>query len=360
MTDTTQPSTQPTAAPAPAARPQTALAQRAPAPFEPDNLDRAIELATRLSSAGIIPQALVGKPNDILAMVLMGRDMGLSFMQSIQSINIIKGRPSLSAKLKIALVRASPLCEYLRMVESTDEVAVWATQRKGNEPLRMKFTMANAKQANLVHPNQDGSPGMYQKWPALMLRTRCASQLCDLEYGDVLLNMADDAEVAEAEAGSSAGPSGASGAAKPPPVVVHEQVAKDPAPKAKTVDAVPSKPAAPAAAGAPPPKHPDAIDAEFSPADPAAVRAGHVALAEEIKAGLLVSDRAGLEKLLGRIQLLPDDLKSEMRQPYKARLDAIRASEEAAAKGTAEALAEAAKNEAQGPQTGGELDPVGA
>ena len=94
------------------------------APFEPSNLEEAKSLATTLSQSLLLPDALRGKPSDVFVMLLTGRELGLSPMQSIRSIAVIKGKPSLSAELMAVLVRRQrDVCLYFSLVTSTDSVA---------------------------------------------------------------------------------------------------------------------------------------------------------------------------------------------------------------------------------------------
>jgi hypothetical protein len=319
----------------------TALVQRAvPAEtglvsFEPDSLDRAIELCDRLSKSGLLPPMLVGKPNDVLVLTLTGRDLGLTFMQSLQSISIIEGRPSLSTKLKVALVRRHPLCKYFRLVESTDKIAVWATHREGNEPTQEKFTIQEAIAAELVHKTKSGAPGMYQKWPKQMLRARAASQLCDREYQDVLLNLADDIEFAASEADG--------GPLTRDPALTREAVNAEferVEPMPGPVKAAPVAAAAKAAATA----KPQAEDAEFKPA-PAVPPPEDPALALDAKVDYLAAllpkaNEQELEGMLKDITALPESHQSKLRGPYKARKVELRAEAAKAA-----VMAEAEENE---------------
>jgi hypothetical protein len=338
----------------PAAPTTTAIQARDPqtglVSFEPDSLDRAIELCERLSKSGLLPPTLVGKPNDVLVLTLTGRDLGLTFMQSLQSIQIIEGRPNLSAKLKVALVRRHPCCEYFRLVESTDKIAVWATKRRGNEPTMEKFTMAEAQAAGLVHKTKTGAPGMYEKWPKQMLRARAATQLCDREYQDVLLNLGDDIEFAAGEAARE--------------VLTPEAVNAE----FERVEPIPAK-AKPVAKSEPQaePAKPQAEDAEFTPVaasgDPCrrcqqpttnrdeegkpwcatcqgmaeVVAEGTRADVESPGAKLLAAiaaapTEAALEAVMKQILALPEAERDPLRQPYKERKLVLRAEAANAAK----------------------------
>jgi hypothetical protein len=61
--------------------------------LNPADLHGQMELAKVLGMSALLPQALRGKPADVLVTVMYGREMGLTPMQSIQGIYVVNGRP---------------------------------------------------------------------------------------------------------------------------------------------------------------------------------------------------------------------------------------------------------------------------
>lgn len=242
---------------------------REPLAFIPKNLDDAWRVADLLSKASILPDALRGKPHDVLVTVMTGSELGLSPMQSIRSISVVKGRGYLDALLKVALVKQSPECLYLELVSSTAEKCVYKTKRRGEGEVVMEYGIADAMLAGLTMNDN------YKKRPKLMLRRRCASEICDEVYPDIVRGI-DGADDLPAEREVNAKPA----TFAPPPPVPEEAVVVPPSPpptKAKkklTVVDVPSKPSPeeeraaneaaerdPEAAGLPSPTPPGALDA---------------------------------------------------------------------------------------------------
>lgn len=167
--------------------------------ISPRTLVEAKELATTLSNANSMPAALKKSPADVLAIVMAGAELGLAPMQSIRGIMLIEGRPTLSADAMGALVRSSPLCEYLQCTETTAKVATFVTKRRGNpEKTTFSFSIEEAEQAGLTRPTQSGKPSNWHKYPKAMLRARALSGICRLEYGDLMLGVHDPDEI-EAE-----------------------------------------------------------------------------------------------------------------------------------------------------------------
>lgn len=143
-------------------------------------------LSKELAASQLLPQALKQKPADVLAIVLTGRELGLEPMQAIRSIHIINGKPSMSADLMGALVKKSPACEFLVLVESTGLIATYKTKRRG-EPGEtvMSFTIAQAKAAGCEGKDN------WTKYPDAMLRARALAAICRAVYPDVCLGIYD-------------------------------------------------------------------------------------------------------------------------------------------------------------------------
>jgi len=148
-------------------------------------------LADRLHKAGVFGQE-VTSADKAFAVLLKGHELGFSPMASAGSISIIKGKVSLSADATVALCKRSPACLYLRLVESSEEVATYETQRHGDpSPTSLSYTIAQAKTAGLT-----GSQTWRGHAPA-MLRARCGAAIARAVYPDLVAGIYDPDEVAE-------------------------------------------------------------------------------------------------------------------------------------------------------------------
>jgi hypothetical protein len=158
----------------------------------PKSIEEAKSLAQTLAGAHTLPDALKQKPADILAIVLTGAELGLAPMQAIRGVQIISGKPTLSADTMGALVkRRADVCEYLVLKHSDATRAVYEAKRKGDpSPTTMAFTIEDAQRAGLVKPN-----GMYSRYPAQMLRARCLSAICRAVFPDLCLGLYDPEEL---------------------------------------------------------------------------------------------------------------------------------------------------------------------
>jgi hypothetical protein len=279
----------------------TALAVAA---FDPANLGEAIQLSELLAKSSLLPDALRAKPSDVLVQVMTGRELGLSPMQSIRSMSVINGTPVMKSELMVALVKKSPECIFFRLIESTDKIAVYSTHRRGEEPVRLSFTIDQANAAGLVRKNRDGTPGTWMKFPAALLRARAASHLARAIYPDVLLGVTEEAEAEEA--GHQVPPAMTQAPAREQ--VIEGQVVRQARPVEPTA-------AAPQAAAAAP--KPDAVDV---PWEPEAEKTDVSALLAKISGA---GSQAELEQLLPDCAKAPKEALGELRTAYKARKAAL-------------------------------------
>ena len=159
----------------------------------PSSLDEVGALAKRLSGSKLLPAELRASA-DIAVTILQGLELGLKPMQALRSIHIVKGKPVLSAELIAALVMRSSECTYFRLVSSTDAEATYETLRRDfPEPVRLSFTMEQAKAAGLV------SRDNWKKYPAAMLRARCKAALAREVYPEYAMGLYDADELPPSE-----------------------------------------------------------------------------------------------------------------------------------------------------------------
>lgn len=162
----------------------------------PRTFAEAQQFAEALSRSRFIPDAFQNKPHDILACIIAGHELGIGPMQALRAIHVVKGKPVLSADLMVALVKRSEVCSYFRLVESTNTLATYETQRRGDPvPTSLTWTIENAKTAKLT-----GNP-TWGNHPAAMLRARCSSALARAVYPDLVMGIYDEDEGVEVNGG---------------------------------------------------------------------------------------------------------------------------------------------------------------
>jgi hypothetical protein len=173
--------------------------------LEPSTLNDAYRLAEMIATTRICG---VESPEDALVRMMTGRSLGLSTMQSLRGVYVVKGRPSLDASLMQALCMKSPVCEYFECVSTDETQATYKTKRKGRPERVLQFTIEDAQRQGLVERGKDDdakAANNYVKIPKEMLRARCKSSLARLEYPDLMFGMYSREEL---EAGVDDGESG--------------------------------------------------------------------------------------------------------------------------------------------------------
>lgn len=155
----------------------------------PRTLDEALRLADMLAESDMVPKDFKGKPGNVIVAMQWGFEVGLKPLQSLQNIAVINGRPSMWGDALLALVRASPLCEYVLEEEDANGTAICRAKRRGEPEQIRRFSIEDAKVAGL-----HGKQGPWQTSPKRMRQMRARSFALRDVFTDVIKGM-DIAEV---------------------------------------------------------------------------------------------------------------------------------------------------------------------
>jgi hypothetical protein len=130
----------------------------------------------------------VSNPEQAMAIMLKGYELGLSLTASFEFVQVIQGHVGLSPRGCLALIQQSPLCEALSIEDHTDDQGnperCTVTMARGNFTYSVTVTMADAQRAGLVKPGSG-----WEKWPANMLRWRAVGFCADVVLPDVIGGM---------------------------------------------------------------------------------------------------------------------------------------------------------------------------
>lgn len=161
-----------------------ALAPTQPAfDLSPRSFDEALRLSDYLAGSTLVPKDFKGNPGNCLIAIQWGMEVGLKPMQALQNIAVINGRPSLWGDAVIALVRASPLCEYITETDDGN-TATCRVKRRGQPEEVRTFSMDDAKAAGL-----SGKDGPWRQYPKRMRQMRARAFACRDVFPDVLKGM---------------------------------------------------------------------------------------------------------------------------------------------------------------------------
>lgn len=187
----------------------------------------AMSFAGMVAKSDFAPKDFKGKPESCLLAIQHGSEVGLSPMQSLQSIAVINGRPTIWGDAALALVQSSPACEYVREYIEGDgdqAVAVCEVKRRGYPAATVStFSMFDAKRAGLA-----GKSGPWTQYPMRMLALRARGFALRNAFADALRGLVTAEEAQDYPAA----------AVTPEPVVVR------PAAKAVTLTSTSDDPMA--------------------------------------------------------------------------------------------------------------------
>lgn len=147
--------------------------------------DDAFRFAKMVAGSDFAPKDFKNKPESCLLAIQHGSEVGLSPMQSLQSIAVINGRPTIWGDAALALVQSSPACEYIKEYIEGDgdqAVAVCEVKRRGYPSATVStFSMFDAKRAGLA-----GKSGPWTQYPARMLALRARGFALRNAFADAL------------------------------------------------------------------------------------------------------------------------------------------------------------------------------
>lgn len=134
----------------------------------PVDWNRELEGAKLLMKSGLLPTS-VKSAEAALFIILTGRDLGLSPIQSLRSINVIQGKVEVAADMSLGLFhRAGGKSHFVKLTDTEAVLrfsAPWLL-----EDHEESFTIKDAERAGLLS-RQDN----WKKFPKAMLRSRAIS-----------------------------------------------------------------------------------------------------------------------------------------------------------------------------------------
>jgi hypothetical protein len=151
--------------------------------MHPSSLQEAIHLAEMLANSGMVPKQYINNPQATLVAMMMGQEIGLNPIQSLQNIAVINGKPSIYADALLALVQNHPafggIEEEMDEANMTAYCTVW---RKGDQKKHTQsFSQKDAHTASLW-----GKQGPWTQYPKRMLMWRARGFALRDKFADAL------------------------------------------------------------------------------------------------------------------------------------------------------------------------------
>lgn len=154
--------------------------------------------AAVLVKTGFLPVA-IKTPEQAVAIIMTGRELGIPTMAALRSIDVIQGKPSVSPQLMLALIKRSGQLEDMKLETGADG-ATCTMKRKGNSAYTVTFGPKEAKALGL-----DGKDN-YKKQAPTMYQWRAVAAAARAVFPDVILGLYTPDEMGadvDAETGES-------------------------------------------------------------------------------------------------------------------------------------------------------------
>jgi hypothetical protein len=184
------------------------------------------EQATMMIKSGFLPPA-IKTPEQVIAIAMTGRELGVGMMESIRGVNVIQGKPTVSPQLMLALARRTGELENIALhapgKPGTPTDATGAEchiKRRGQSDHVTVFGPAEAKAMGLSDKDN------YKKQAATMYQWRALSANLRFTFSDAVSGLYTPEEIDPAlevnEEGSIASPNAP---ATQPPVAMPQEKA---------------------------------------------------------------------------------------------------------------------------------------
>lgn len=139
------------------------------------------QMAEALHRSGMLPQS-IKSVEAAKAIILLGRELDIAPWQSLSTINVISGKPTVSPQLMLALIRRAGVMESFECKVS-DTAVTCTMKRKGEAAHTETFSMADAKAMELAGRDN------WKKQPKTMMKWRAVAACCRVVFPDVILGL---------------------------------------------------------------------------------------------------------------------------------------------------------------------------
>lgn len=152
--------------------------------------------AYMLSESPTVPEHLRDKPEDIVATILNGRELGLAPMESINNLYMVNGKISLSGKTMLGLIRKAGHRPKLDITTKGTIIECYRLIEDGTQELQgtVGFDINDVKTAKLSKKDT------YIEYPQMMMAWRAVSMAARFFYSDCITAGAYTPEEMEMEA----------------------------------------------------------------------------------------------------------------------------------------------------------------
>lgn len=146
------------------------------------NIKKMLAEAKLYLASGFLPDA-IKKPEQVVVIMAVARDLQIPPMYALNSINVIRGKPCQSAELMRALIFRKHPDAIFEILEHTDKICCVKAARPNGKSQKFSYTIEQAKRAGLT------SKTSWQQYPEALLLARVTSVIARAIFPDVLMGV---------------------------------------------------------------------------------------------------------------------------------------------------------------------------
>lgn len=149
--------------------------------------EASMAVARVLAATKFVPESYRGSPEEVMAAIFTGRELGIGPMESLRSIHMIDGRPVFAASLMLSQMRRGGL-EIIESSSTAERAYIRARRRDTGEEAEVEWTFHEAEQITRKGKKLvDGDN--WRNYPADMLWARAVGRLARRLGSDLLAGM---------------------------------------------------------------------------------------------------------------------------------------------------------------------------
>lgn len=145
-----------------------------------ESLKTMMQAAQRYVDSGLLPDG-VNTPQKALVVMTAGRELGVPATYALRNIHVVKGKPTCSAELMLALVRRAYGPAAIRVSATSNTACTVQYREQGWDGIsEYTFTIEDARAAGVTNS------GTWKSFPAAMLRARCISAVVRFAFPECI------------------------------------------------------------------------------------------------------------------------------------------------------------------------------
>jgi hypothetical protein len=150
--------------------------------------------AEMLVKTGFLPNS-IKTPDQAVAIILTGRELGIGTMAALNSINVIAGKPTISPQLMLALINRTGELEDFSVADDGQACAV-TMKRRGRKAHTESFSMKDAALMKTTDGYGENKKTIslsekynWKQMPAIMRKWRAVAACARVVFPDVILGL---------------------------------------------------------------------------------------------------------------------------------------------------------------------------